>query len=120
MKTQLKKEQIETEIEILENKAKLKRQELKNSIVSPTRTSSTRGTAASVTTTTTTVGNRNLEYDFIPNRLTSAEALRQSSLKSPVNNQSIKAGINYEDVFIICFTIFLENFLIFTGTGYLG
>ena len=94
MKTQLKKEQLETEIEILENKAKLKRHELRHSVVSPSRHQSIR-----VQTPSNGV-HRNMEYDYIPNRLPSAEALRQSLSKSPVCSQTIKPGINYEDVII--------------------
>ena len=92
MKTQLKKEQLETEIELLENKAKLKRCELKNSVVSPTRQS---GQSSRAPSTVPVSVNRNIaEYDYIPNRLQTTEALRRS--KSP--SHTIKSGINYEDV----------------------
>lgn len=93
LKTQLKKEQLETEIEILENKAKIKRQELRNSIVSPTRHLSNNSAATPA-----------LEYDYIPNRLSSADHIRHHSpVKQPIPNQNTNAkpGINYEDVIII-------------------
>ena len=92
MKTQLKKEQLETEIELLENKAKLKRCELKQSVVSPTRQSSKTPQAVPMVS-------RNIaDYDYIPNRLQTTDALRRSLSKSPIGGQTIKTGINYEDV----------------------
>jgi hypothetical protein len=91
LKTQLKKEQLETEIELLENKAQLKRCELKNSVVSPTRQSSRVPSVVPLSV------NRNIpDYDYIPNRLQSSDALRRSLSKSPT--QTIKSGIIYEDV----------------------
>ncbi len=90
LKTQLKKEQLETEIEILENKAKLKRHELKHSAVTNSNTN--------------TNMNHHLDYDVVPNRLSGVEAnlnLKSTTNKSLLNH--VKSGYNYDEVSLNCF-----------------
>ena len=89
MKTQLKKEQLETEIEILENKAKLKRHELKTALSVPPA---------------------NYEYEYRHNRVPSNDAIRAVVTKPPVQQQ-IKHGYSYEDVSFII----LKKNVSFTG-----
>ena len=91
LKTQLKKEQLETEIEILENKAKLKRQELRSSIAHNHNTNINHTNATN-----------SHEYDMIPNRLASADAIKSAAAmyKPPINNQS-KSHLKYDDVILL-------------------
>lgn len=97
MKTQLKKEQLETEIEILENKAKLKRHELKNAI---------------------SVQPATYDYDY-HTRVPSNDAIRTSVAMKPPLQQPIKHGYSYEDV-LLKFKNLFEGFKleIFNFKGY--